>query len=269
VLKNIFEHIWLRLFAHRRLARINHYRLSLAQKSLGINNYMSDAISGESYWCQLMLQQFKPSVIFDIGAHKGDYAKMFRQHGYAGKIYLFEPHPETFKVLSQHISADEATSLFNIGFSDTAGSHLLFDHAGDSGSPHATLFSSVITDLHGSEHASSVAVELQTVDQFAAVNKIDRISLLKIDTEGNEYKILLGASKLLQENRIDIIQFEFGEMNVASRIFFKDFYDLLSGQYHLYRLLPNDLLPLEPYNARRHEIFIYQNIIAVNRKMYP
>jgi hypothetical protein len=76
-------------------------------------------------------------------------------------------------------------------------------------------------------------------------------------------------AELLQENRIDIIQFEFGEMNIASRVFFKDFYDLLSGQYHLYRLLPNGLLPLEPYNARRHEIFIYQNIIAINRRMNP
>jgi FkbM family methyltransferase len=197
VLKNIFEHIWLSLFAHKRLARINHYRLSLAYKSLGINNYVSDDVSGESYWCNFVLRQYNPTVIFDIGAHKGDYTGMFRLHGYTGKIYLFEPHPETFNILARNISADEATNLFNIGFSDVAGSHLLFDHPGNSGSPHATLFSSVITDLHGSKHATTVAVDLQTIDQFAEANKIDRISLLKIDTEGNEYKILLGASKLL------------------------------------------------------------------------
>ena len=53
--------------------------------------------------------------------------------------------------------------------------------------------------------------------------KLERLNLLKIDAEGNEYKILLGAKQALQANIIDVIQFEFNEMNVISRVFMKDF----------------------------------------------
>ena len=61
---------------------------------------------------------------------------------------------------------------------------------------------------------------------------------------------------------IDLIHFEFNEMNVASRIFFKDFYDLLKG-YRFYRMLPDGLIDLGEYKAYQMEIFGYQNIVAI------
>src|SRR6185436_3522307 len=88
------------------------------------------------------------------------------------------------------------------------------------------------------------------------------VDFLKIDTEGNELKVLKGAQSLLQKNAIRAIQFEFNEMNVVSRVFLRDFYDILAG-YTFYRLLPDGLLPLGRYSAR-NEIFAFQNIFAVN-----
>lgn len=267
--KKSFEIAWLSLRAHASLAALNGYMLHLAHKTLGINNYRSDSISGEGHWCRLLMKRFRPEVIFDVGAHQGNYARMVRREGFTGKLFLFEPHPESFRKLSKGIKADDRTHLFHIGFSNQEGESLLFDYAGEKGggSEHASLFSEVIKDLHGSGDAHGVKVTLESLDHFTEVHGVDRISLLKIDTEGNEYRILQGASRLLREGRIDLIQFEFGEMNVASRVFFKDFYDLLNPQYRIYRLLPGDLLPIGRYNARHHEIFVYQNLVAVHRSL--
>lgn len=44
----------------------------------------------------------------------------------------------------------------------------------------------------------------------------------------------------------------------------KDFYDILP-QYDFYRLLPKYLMPLGEYRALTHEIFAYQNIVAIRR----
>ena len=53
-----------------------------------------------------------------------------------------------------------------------------------------------------------IEVQTQTLDNFCRIKKIKRIDLLKIDTEGTEEKILLGAKKLLSRKKIDLIYTE-------------------------------------------------------------
>ena len=90
------------------------------------------------------------------------------------------------------------------------------------------------------------------------------IRLLKIDTEGSELKVLLGAAKTLQAQRIDMIQIEFNEMNVVSRVFFRDYFQLLR-EFDIYRLLPGELLPLRDYRPLYCELFAFQNLLAVRK----
>ena len=49
-----------------------------------------------------------------------------------------------------------------------------------------------------------------TVDSYCKENSIQRIDLLKIDVEGAEYQVMLGARRMLQEKRIGCCVFEFG-----------------------------------------------------------
>jgi hypothetical protein len=55
-------------------------------------------------------------------------------------------------------------------------------------------------------------------------------------------------------------------MNVLSRVFLKDFYELLSGSYRIYRLHKNALFPLRVYHAH-NEIFVWQNLVAVHQSI--
>jgi hypothetical protein len=73
---------------------------------------------------------------------------------------------------------------------------------------------------------------------------------------------LRGAQHAIASGSIDLIQFEFNEMNVMSRVFFKDFYDVLPG-YSFYRMVVDGLAPMGGYVARTHEVFVLHNIIAV------
>src|SRR5439155_6507998 len=51
-------------------------------------------------------------------------------------------------------------------------------------------------------------VTVNTIDAFTATHKVDRIDLLKIDTEGYEQRVLLGAVQVLSENRVGPILLE-------------------------------------------------------------
>ncbi len=267
-IKHSIELIWVFVFARKAMKGLNHVLLNLVHKALGINNYQSNAISGEASWLRHVLRNYNPTIVFDVGAHTGEYTKELRTAGYKGLIYLFEPHPNTFAKLQIEQGHIDNNLLFNIGFSSQSGEALIFDYdlaQEEPGSVHASLYRSVMTDIHRSLSIQERRVVLRTLDEFVEAEGIDNISLLKIDTEGSEYPILLGAKKIIEKGRVDIIQLEFGAMNVVSRVFFKDFYDLLSPFYHIYRLLPDSLLPIEEYNAKYHEIFSYQNLVCIKK----
>jgi hypothetical protein len=137
------------------------------------------------------------------------------------------------------------------------------DHGHDDGSAHASIHKGVIEEIHSSQSVR-YEVEVSTLDDFVATNNISKIDLLKIDTEGNELNVLLGATESLRAGLIDVIHFEFNEMNVISKTYFKEFWDLLSG-YEFYRILYGGMHRIQSYNALTCEIFAYQNIIAVKK----
>lgn len=138
----------------------------------------------------------------------------------------------------------------------------LYDYAEKDGSSHASLFESVITEIHASPSNVFHDVALTTLDEFIENEKISEIILLKIDTEGNELDILKGAANSISSGIIKAIHFEFNEMNVVSKVFFRDFWKTLE-KYKFYRLLPNEMLEIKNYSPLACEIFAYQNIVAI------
>lgn len=150
---------------------------------------------------------------------------------------------------------------FNLGLGEKKGLVKIYDYKDNDGSSHASLYSKVITEIHKSK-AIEHDVKITTIDAFIKENKIDKINLLKIDTEGNELNVLKGAQRTLENNLIDVIHFEFNEMNVISKTFFKDFYNILRD-FTFYRMLPDGIISLGEYNPLLCEIFAYQNIVAI------
>lgn len=102
------------------------------------------------------------------------------------------------------------------------------------------------------------------LDSYCEEKNIIHIDLIKLDVEGYEYKILLGAASLLKNNAIDYIQFEFGGCNIDSRTYFQDFYYLLKNNYNIYRILKNDLYLIDKYREA-DEIFVTTNYLAINK----
>ncbi|MFN0200613.1 MAG: FkbM family methyltransferase [Bacteroidia bacterium] len=264
-MKHFLANSYTKILARKRFRRFNTYLVKIGLKGLGLlYSHEDPKRNGESFFMKKAIYDFKVSGLFDVGANKGNYTKLFMELGYTKDIHCFEPHPTTFKYLVDAISTTQVKK-FNIAFSRESGTFPIFDYAAEDGSEHASLFKDVIEKVHKS-NATSYQVEVRTIDEFVETNKIDNIGLLKIDTEGNEYNVLLGAQASLKNNKISLIHFEFNEMNVVSRVFLKDFFSLLHG-FNLYRLLPNDFLPLQYDHSLLNELFSYQNIIAVRKDL--
>lgn len=253
------------LFARRRFRKVNLLLFNLGMRGLGILNYKNNKISGESRFLSDYLKGKKDCIVFDVGANVGNYSQEVISNNRDVKIYAFEPHPITFKDLSSKFDqSHNNVFMYNSAVGSEAGQLTLYDYDSKDGSPHASIFQAVIEDIHQSK---SIAHEISvvTLDSFIEENGIERIDLLKIDTEGNELNVLKGAANSIFAGRIKAIHFEFNEMNVISRAFFKDFWDFLPD-YVFYRMLPDGLLCIDRYIPLTCEIFAYQNIVAILRK---
>ena len=102
-----------------------------------------------------------------------------------------------------------------------------------------------------------------TLDSFCKKNQILHIDFLKIDTEGSELGVLLGAHNLLTNKQIEIIQFEYGGTYPDAGITLKEVYNLLEKNgYRVFRIIPNGLIQISRWrdaleNAR------YSNYLAI------
>jgi FkbM family methyltransferase len=255
----------IRFLAHVKNVDIIH----IAHQSIGIMKYLTPEESGEAYIINTVIAKYfdyrngRRPVIFDIGANVGNYTCQLAHIHPNIDIFSFEPNPSTYTKLSANIAAFKNAQGFNLGLGSEKGFLNMYTYADDLESEHASVYRDVLSELHSSNALVEKQVVIETIYDFCKGNRIEKIDFLKIDTEGFEYEVLKGAKDMLVNNRIPLIQFEFNEMNVVSRVFLKDFYEILSD-YDLFRIDSNRLIPLGGYNSR-NEIFQFQNILAIYR----
>jgi FkbM family methyltransferase len=209
-----------------------------------------------------VLKKYLPAqpIFFDVGANIGEYAVSLQKAFPQAQIFSFEPSPATYQKL---VKTTQNTSIkcIPLGLGAAPLQTEIYTYANDDSSWHASLYKEVFEVVHNNNQIQAIGIELSTVDIFCQQHNIPAIDFLKIDIEGNELDALKGAQQMLASQKIRIIQFEFGAMNVISRTFLKDFYDLLKG-YNFYRCHTQKLEPLGAYNPI-HEIFQFQNILAI------
>lgn len=235
-------------------------------RAVGVLNYENDDVSGERWFLTRYLNQFPDDVILDVGANIGHYAELINSLGSRAVLHSFEPHPVPYEKL-QAVSLRLGFVAHQMALGDKQSEIELFDYTDNSGSEHASLYREVIESIH-KRPATGVKVRCEILDTVVEGLQIRSIGLLKIDTEGHELAVLKGASELLMAGRINVIQFEFNQMNVVSRVFMKDFFDILPN-YRIYRLLPAGVIEFQVYDPTFMEVFAYQNIVCVRRDVDP
>ena len=135
-------------------------------------------------------------TVIDIGAHLGIFSFFLaRQVGINGKVYSFEPTQKTFNALTQTIKYNKLNKIIDarqVAVSDTSGELEFYIYSnssisnGNSISSHNTV---------GTPRKTTVGKIC--LDDLMVTEKIERLTLIKIDAEGAELDILKGGKKLI------------------------------------------------------------------------
>ena len=170
------------------------------------------------------------ATIVDCGANLGDWTAMtkkaFQKARATARFHLMEPAPATFRSISERFTGHQDTTLHPVALSDHDGKADFFLVSPTGGR------NSLVDSEHKDADRITVAVARGT--GYFKAQGIERITLLKIDTEGNDFAVLEGFAEMLTNHQIEVVQFEYNFRWLAVKRSMREVFEL--AERHGYRV---------------------------------
>jgi FkbM family methyltransferase len=151
----------------------------------------------------------KGDTVFDIGANIGVMTLQFSDHvGELGSVHSFEPNPDVMRLLKSAVARKAAANVLlnEIAFGRKTDVLTLSAPEGNVGA--GSL-------VRGSEwkDAKVYRVSVTTLDEYVVQRGIKNIDLIKVDVEGGERDVFVGARHVLENIPPRAILFEDNDRN--------------------------------------------------------
>lgn len=146
--------------------------------------------------CNLIKRLVKPGyVVMDVGANIGAHTLIMAQAvGITGKVIAIEPNPKVHErlVSNLYLNRFDHVQPLQCGLSDTSGQMILHippDHLANQG----------IASLYPQAELSvQIPVQIHLLDEIVTSLACQQLDFIKIDTEGHDMKVILGAEKSIE-----------------------------------------------------------------------
>lgn len=153
-------------------------------------------------------------MVVDVGARWG-FSRVWDRLGERCLTVGFEPDPVECERLRELNRGRKSVTFVPVALGARAGLATLFMTADPGG---YSLFRPS-TDaverhpgLHGGRLAGTSMIETTTLDKWCAATHVERVDVIKIDTQGSELDILAGAKGILATVRAVEVEVEFNEL---------------------------------------------------------
>lgn len=254
------------IFGRKISQKINNLIFSLALGAKGYKNYGSFDQTGEKNFIKTISSSLK--LTLDIGANTGKYTQLILDET-KSNVISFEPLKEAFKDLKNIEKVyPERLKAFNYAVGDK--NEYLDLNTSNSKSEKASF--SKDTDkltFYEQENSIKINTEVITLDSFFKNNPklIDEkeLDFIKIDTEGFELEVIIGAKNLIEKKKPKFIQLEFNWHQLFKKQTMYEFSKYLED-YYLYQLLPfgKKLIRVDPIRPETN-IFHLSNFVYIRK----
>ncbi len=195
---------------HRQVTRGGiHYDIDLSEGidlSLFVFGNFQSHVLGTRYFSIP-----RDAVIFDVGANIGSMCLNFAKRAPEGRVYAFEPTEYAYNKLLRNLSLNP-----DIAARIRAVHAYVADQSAEA--QPVTAYSSWKVDrlavdvhpVHGGLSRPAEVTRVVTIDEFRRDQGIERVDLIKTDTDGHELGVLEGARETLHNYR-PVVVFEIGD----------------------------------------------------------
>ena len=175
-----------------------------------------------------IIKNEKNKIVFDVGSFEGKFTEKIlklEKKNSKSKYFLFDPNPNAYKYVQRLINRNKniffkcvglnnkigEKSFYLNSFFEASGSSFQTDSKNDklwNLSRKIVVYFFNIFNFKLLKNYKTLKVKTDTIDNFCKSNKIKKIDLLKIDSEGHEEFILKGSTKMFKKKRIKSIYLE-------------------------------------------------------------
>jgi FkbM family methyltransferase len=199
------------------------------------------------------IRNVKTPNIIDVGCSTGEFINICYRANNNSKIFAFDLHASLEKTLNLQFENLDFT-FYNIGISDKQG----------------ITGVNKLKDLDRKAHLSDITaskslIKVDTLDNLLGKILDQRISILKVDTEGNDFAVLKGAKKILEHT--DVVIFEVMYRMVLNQILPGDILEYLRRQNFQYFYRTSKFFGLIPIKSIMPWEIYTQNIVATRIKL--
>jgi FkbM family methyltransferase len=264
-LYRLVEKVYVFALARPSAQRLNNKILTLAIRARGYDNFGDFKNTGEQNFIK-MLAARDPKLCLDVGANKGQYARVLLEMTRA-KVISFEPLPRAFAaLLTLKNEFGDRFEAENVGVGQREGTLALHYDAEDS---KLASFSEEVGQVDYVHNVNTMNVEVISLDRyFERHSNVQEIDLLKIDTEGFEFQVLWGAQKTIAVRRPKFIQIEFNWHQLFRAQSLWSLSELMAG-YRAFQVLPHGsgLVPRETKSPESN-IYRFSNFVFVRSDIH-
>jgi FkbM family methyltransferase len=197
------------------------------------------------------------SSFIDVGANQGDWTEMMLEASHGTAVgWLLEPGEAAIDKLRTRFGEriGRGLTLLSVAASDHEGSAIFFEER-DAGET-----SSLVAGA-SRQGARARSVTTVTIDQILDQVPGRSVDFLKVDAEGFDGRVLLGALNAFTEHRVGIVQFEYNEpWRSAGTTLARICAEMDSRNYTLRVIQPRGLRRFDLKAAG--EFFGYANFVA-------
>ena len=180
-------------------------------------------------------------TIVDVGANRGEYSIAISKKYPNSRVVAFEPSKLIFGNLSNNVKSYSQIVPYNLGLGQTISERKLYKES------ELSKISS-LTKLDITKERFTETVRIQSLDELASDFQLLNIDLMKIDVEGHEMEVIIGAQESIKKGLIRCIQFEIGGSSIDTGTSFRSIYLFLSEMgYSIYLIKPRGVQKIQEY----------------------
>ena len=224
----------------------------------GFINAMNHDMSrnGERWLIKRFSADLRGRSVIDVGANAGNWSALVLDASPTSKVYAVEMIPSFAANVRQRFA--ERVEVLEVALSDRREPATALKLGGGG---------RMFRGLDREKREERFELETRTGDDLALELDLKDISLIKIDVDGYDMKVMRGFSSVIREQR-PIVQFEYSRFYIFSRSFLKDAYDFFTPlNYHVGRVMPR-WIEFSEYRTSM-EIFATNNYVAIPDERWP
>ena len=155
-------------------------------------------------------------IMIDVGSHQGEFIARFLNFKKIKKFYCFEPNKVLFKKLYKQYKNNKKISLYSTALGDNKSvkklflSNLTYNSTMSSFNKKSNYLKFKNLLIKDQNNFRYLNVNQNTFNNFFKYKNIKK-SFLKLDVEGYEYNVLIGANKKIKEVKYILIEHQFSD----------------------------------------------------------